>query len=139
MNRQRRIAVIATALTASALVASAFAPAASAAGTTEFSRKQVAIIVADIAPGQAATSFIVGHADTDRAWAIMTYRIPAPRGCIPADGYWVVHRMASGWTDAVDIPVVVVTCRDLRRDLRRAQAPASVFTDFKASGACRSN
>lgn len=136
LNRVRRTAMIAAALTTSAVAATAVAPAVLAAGTTEFTRKQVAAIVADVDPGQEAKCYIAGHADSDRAWAIMTYRIPAPRGCAPADGYWVVHKAASGWTDAVDVAVGVIPCRDLRQDLRKAKAPPSVFSDFKAAGVC---
>ena len=138
MNRERRTAVIAAALTTSAVAATTLAPVVSAAGTTEFTRKQVAAIVADVDPGQAANCYIAGHADSDRAWAIMTYRIPAPRGCTPSDGYWIVHKTVMGWIDSVQTSADV-TCRDLRRELRKAKAPASVFTDFKSSGVCRTN
>jgi len=138
MSLERRIVVSAIALTTIALASSALAPAASAAGTTEFARKQVASIVADIEPGQSAKCYVAGHADSDRSWAVMAHRSPVPSCCSPADGYWLLHKTAAGWTNVMGISADI-TCRDLRRDLRRAQAPASVFTDFKASGLCRTN
>ena len=138
LNRVRRTAVMVAALTTSTVAATALAPAVLAAGTTEFTRKQVAAIVADVDPGQAAKCYIAGHADSDRAWAIMTYRIPAPRGCTPSDGYWIVHKTATGWIDSAQISADI-TCQDLRRELRQAKAPVSVFTDFKSSGVCRTN
>lgn len=130
-------AIAGTALTAGLLVTT-FAPAAMAAGTTQLSRDQVSRIVVDTAPGQPARCYIAGHADSDKAWAILTYRSPAPKGCQPTDGYWVVHRTSSGWIDT-EIPVVVATCKTLRKDLARAGAPRSVFLDFKASGACQAD
>lgn len=130
-------AIAGTTLTAG-LLGTTFAPAALAAGTTQLSRDQVSRIVLDTAPGQPAKCYIAGRADSDRAWAILTYRSPAPKGCQPTDGYWVVHRTSSGWIDT-EIPVVVTTCKNLRKDLAKAGAPLSVFSDFKTSGACQSN
>lgn len=130
-------AIAGTTLTAG-LLGTTFAPAALAAGTTQLSRDQVSRIVLDTAPGQPARCYIAGHADSDKAWAILTYRSPAPKGCQPTDGYWVVHRTSSGWIDT-EIPVVVATCKTLRKDLAKAGAPLSVFRDFKTSGACQSN
>lgn len=138
MNRERRTVVIVVAITTIALATTALAPAASAAGTREFTRKQVASIVADIEPGQSAKCYLAGHADSDRTWAVMAHRSPAPSGCSPADGYWLLHKTAAGWTNVMGISADI-TCRDLRRDLRRASAPTSVFTDFKASGLCRTS
>lgn len=138
MNRERRTAVLATALSTGALAALVLAPAALASGTTEFSRKQVAAIVSDVDPGKAAKCYIAGHADSDRAWAILTYRNPVPRGCTPTDGYWILHKTATGWVDSAQISADIA-CQDLRRELRQAKAPVSVFTDFKSSGVCRTN
>lgn len=130
-------AIVGTALTAGLLV-TGFAPAAMAAGTTQLSRDQVSRIVLDTAPGQPAKCYIAGHAESSARWAILTYRSPAPKGCQPTDGYWVVHRTSSGWIDT-EIPAVVTTCKTLRKDLAKAGAPLSVFRDFKTSGACQSN
>jgi hypothetical protein len=119
------------------LIGLAAAPAAQAAGTIELPRKEVAKIVVQTGGEQPARCYVAGRAASDRDWAIVTYRTdPVPKGCQPGDGYWVVHRTAGVWSDSADIPVVTVSCTALKRDLREAGAPRSVFTDFKAAGAC---
>lgn len=115
-----------------ALTQSGVALAASP-GLVKASGQTVRGIVGDIGLSVPARCVVAEQARSNRAWGL--YSLRSGGGCNPVDGYTVIHRSGGSWK-ALPLGGSSVPCSALKAGLADADAPASVFRDFKAGGAC---
>ena len=109
--------------------------ALAAAGMTPMTRQTVKSIVKDAKLTQPLDCYDGLQAISSKRWGAFWGKYTADGRCQVGEGYEVVHKTSSGWTQT-GIGGSSVPCPHLKSKLREAGAPLSVFQDFKSKRLC---